>query len=218
LGGGREVPIDPLALIGSALGLSLASGLSLYGAAFLTGLAIDLGWVQLAPQWEALRVLGEPIVLAVAGALLFVEFFADKIPWLDSAWDAVHTVIRPIGGALLAIRVFGDLNPAAEVVALLLLGGVSLAAHGAKASLRLTANASPEPFSNWLLSFTENALVVGLVWLALSHPILALVVGVAGFALAVTLVVWLGRRAVLAFRAFRARARARFPAGPGRLG
>jgi Domain of unknown function (DUF4126) len=174
--------------------------------------------VHLAPGWEALRVLGEPIVLIVAGALFFVEFFADKIPWLDSAWDAVHTVIRPVGGALLASRVFGDLNPAAEVVALLLLGGVSLAAHGAKASLRLTVNASPEPFSNWLLSFTENGLVVGAVWLALSHPILALVIGVAGLALAVTLVLWLGRRAVLALRGFRARARARFPAGPGRVG
>jgi hypothetical protein len=156
--------------------------------------------------------------MGVAALAALAEFLADKVAWVDSLWDAVHTVIRPIGGALLAIRVFGDLNPAAEVVALLLLGGVSLAAHGAKASLRLTANASPEPFSNWLLSFTENALVVGIVWLALSHPILALVVGVAGFALAVTLVVWLGRRAVLAFRAFRARARARFPAGPGRLG
>jgi Domain of unknown function (DUF4126) len=215
--GGRS-RIDTLALMGSALGLSLASGLSLYGAAFLTGLAIDLGWVRLAPQFEALRVLGEPIVLLVAGGLFFVEFFADKIPWLDSAWDAVHTVIRPIGGALLAVRVFGDLNPAAEVVALLLLGGVTLATHGAKASLRLTANASPEPFSNWLLSFTENGLVVGIVWLALSHPIVALVVGLAGLTLALILVVWLGRRAVLAVRGFRARARARFPAGPGRLG
>ena len=210
--------MDTLAHLGTALGLSLASGLSLYGAAFLTGLAIDLGWVQLAPQFEPLRVLGEPIVLLVAGGLFGVEFFADKIPWLDSAWDTVHTVIRPIGGALLAIRVFGDLSPVAEVVALLLLGGVSLAAHGAKASLRLTANASPEPFSNWLLSFTENGLVVAIVWLALGHPILALALGLAGLALALTLVVWLGRRAVLAFRGFRVRARARFPAGPGRLG
>jgi hypothetical protein len=210
--------MDTLALMGSALGLSLASGLSLYGTAFLTGLAIDLGWVQLAPRFETLRVLGEPIVLLVAGALFFVEFFADKIPWLDSAWDAVHTVIRPVGGALLATRVFGDLSPVAEVVALLLLGGATLATHGAKAAVRLTANASPEPLSNWLLSFTENGLVVGIVWLALGHPILALVVGVAGLALALTLVGWLGRRAVLAFRGFRARARARFPAGPGRLG
>jgi hypothetical protein len=174
--------------------------------------------VHLAPQFEALRVLGEPIALLVAGALFFVEFFADKIPWLDSAWDAVHTVIRPVGGALLATRVFGDLSPVAEVVALLLLGGVTLATHGAKATVRLTANASPEPFSNWLLSLTENGLVVGIVWLAMGHPILALVFGIVGLALALTLLVWLGRRAALAIRGFRARARARFPARPGRLG
>ena len=187
--------MDTLALLGSALGLSLASGLSLYGVAFLVGLALQLGWVRLAPGWDALAILADPVVLTVAGLLFAIEFLADKIPWLDSAWDALHTVIRPIGGALLASRVFGQLSPAAEVIALLLLGGVTLAAHGAKASLRLTANASPEPVSNLVLSLAENGLVAGAVWLALVHPLLALVLGLAGLAFAVTVVVWLGRRA-----------------------
>ncbi len=205
-----EGRLDTLALLGSALGLSLASGLSLYGAAFLVGLALQLGWGRLAPGWEALAILADPVVLTVAGVLFAIEFLADKVPWLDSAWDALHTVIRPIGGALLASRVFGELSPAAAVVALLLLGGVSLAAHGAKASLRLVANASPEPFSNLLLSLGENGLVVGAVWLALVHPLLALALGLAGLAFAVAVVVWLGRRAarLLAGR-WRARAGSR---------
>jgi uncharacterized protein DUF4126 len=210
--------VESLALLGTALGLGLASGLSLYGAAFLVGLAVHLGWVRLAPGYEALAVLADPVVLTVAGTLFAIEFLADKVPWLDSVWDAVHTVIRPVGGALLASRVFGDLDPAAEVVALLLLGGVALAAHGAKASLRLAVNASPEPFSNALVSLAENGLVVGAVWLALAHPLAALVLGAAALALAVVALAWLGRRTVRALRGFAARARARFPAGPGRLG
>lgn len=204
--------METLALLGTALGLSLASGLSLYGAAFLVGLALQLGWVKLAPGWEPLAVLADPLVLTVAGLLFAVEFFADKIPWVDSAWDTVHTVIRPLGGALLATRVFGDLHPAAELIALLLLGGVTLTAHGAKASVRLVANASPEPFSNLLLSLTENALLAGGVWLALTHPLVTLAVGVVVLVLAVVAIVWLGGRALQAARGMRARARARLSA------
>jgi hypothetical protein len=192
--------METLALLGTALGLSLASGVSLYGAAFLTGLAVQLGWVRLAPGWEPLAVLADPLVLTVAGFLFAIEFLADKVMWVDSAWDALHTVIRPVGGALLALRVLGDLDPAVEVVAALLLGGVALTAHGAKASVRLLVNASPEPFSNILLSFTENALVLGAVWLALTHPLLTLGLGLAALALALAAVVWLGRRAVRALR------------------
>jgi Domain of unknown function (DUF4126) len=197
--------MDTLALLGTALGLSLASGLSLYGAAFLAGLAIHLGWVRLAPGWESLAVLADPVVLGIAGVLFAIEFLADKVPWIDSAWDVVHTVIRPVGGALLASRAFGDLHPAAEVAVLLLLGGVSLAAHGAKATTRLVANASPEPVSNILLSLTENALVAGAVWLALSHPLVALALGLVALVLALTLIVWLGRRAIGTLRRWRAR-------------
>jgi Domain of unknown function (DUF4126) len=192
-----------LALLGSALGLSIASGLSLYGTVFLAGWAIHFGWVQLPPAAERLAVLADPLVLAVSGTLFAIEFLADKVPWIDSVWDAIHTAIRPIGGALLATRVFGDLHPAAEVIALLLLGSVTLATHGAKATARLTVNASPEPVSNILLSLTENALVATAVWLALVHPLLALAGGLVVVALAVTLIVWLGRRAVRVIRSRR---------------
>jgi hypothetical protein len=195
--------METLALLGSALGLSVASGLSLYGTVFVAGLAIHVGWASLAPGTERLAVLADPLILTVAGVLFAIEFLADKVPWVDSAWDAVHTLIRPIGGALLASRVFGELSPAAEVIALLLLGSVTLATHGAKASARLTVNASPEPFSNILLSLSENGLVAAVVWLALAHPLLALGAGLAALALAVTIVVWLGRRAVRALRARR---------------
>ncbi|MBI2467448.1 MAG: DUF4126 domain-containing protein [Candidatus Rokubacteria bacterium] len=190
--------MDTLAVIGSALALSLAAGLSLYGAAFLLGLAVRLEWLRLAPGWEPVAVLADPVVLTVAGVLAAIEFLADKIPWLDSAWDAVHTVIRPIGGALLASRVLGGLSPEAEVIAFLLLGGATFATHAAKASVRLVVNASPEPFSNVLVSLFENSLVVGAVWLAVSHPFLALGAGLLALALAVAATAWLFGRTVRA--------------------
>jgi len=196
--------------IGAALGLAVASGLSLYGAVFVSGLAIRLGWIHLAPGWSALSVLADPVVLGVAGVLFAVEFLADKIPVIDSLWDAVHTFIRPIGGALLASRALGELSPVAEVLALLLLGGATLATHAAKATTRLAVNTSPEPVSNVLVSLTENGLVAGVVWLALAHPLVALGVGLAVVIISVTLTVWLARRAISALRGM-ARGRADRP-------
>ena len=131
---------------------------------------------ELAPQYQSLEVLGHPAIITVAGALYFLEFFADKIPWVDSAWDAVHTVIRPIGGALLAIQVLGHHEPVFNVVALLLAGGTSLIAHTAKASTRLVANTSPEPFSNIGLSLAEDAAVFGGLAMIHYNPIVALIV------------------------------------------
>jgi len=183
---------DGAALVGSALALAVASGLSLYGTAFVTGLAIRLGWVQLGPAWSGLDVLGEPLVLGVAGVLFALEFLADKVPLVDSMWDGVHTVIRPVGGALLAGRLFGTLSPGAEIAALLLLGAVTLTTHAAKASTRLAVNASPEPVSNGLLSLAENGLVAGSVWLALAHPLLALVAALVALVAAIAVVAWLG--------------------------
>ena len=192
--------MDTLGLVGTALGLGIAAGLSLYGTAFLTGLAIHLGWVRLVPGWEPLAVLADPVVLTIAGVLFAIEFFADKIPWVDSLWDAIHTLIRPIGGALLALRVLGDLSPAAEVIAFLLLGGVTLATHSAKASVRLVVNASPEPVSNILVSLAENGVVAGAVWLALTHPLLTLALGLGTLAIAVTVTGWLASRTLRALR------------------
>ncbi len=165
------------AAVGTALGLGLASGLSLYGAAFLSGLAIRLEWVRLGPGFASLAPLADPVALAVTGGLFALELCADKIPWLDSAWDAVHTLIRPIGGALLALRALGELEPVLEILALVLFGGVTLTTHAAKASFRLLVNLSPEPASNVVTSLAENGLLVGAVWLTVSHPLAALVIG-----------------------------------------
>jgi len=186
--------------VGAALGLAVASGLSLYGAVFVSGLAIRLGWIDLAPSWGALSVLADPVVLGVSGVLFAVEFLADKIPVVDSLWDAVHTVIRPIGGALLASRALGELSPVAEVLALLLLGGATLATHAAKATTRLAVNTSPEPVSNILVSLTENGLLAVAVWMALAHPLVALGVGIVAVTVSVVLTLWLARRAIGALR------------------
>jgi Domain of unknown function (DUF4126) len=139
-------------------------------------------------------------VLGVSGVLFAVEFLADKIPVVDSLWDAVHTVIRPVGGALLASRALGELSPVAEVLALLLLGGATLATHAAKATTRLAVNTSPEPVSNILVSLTENGLLAVAVWMALAHPLVALGVGVVAVTVSVMLTLWLARRAIGALR------------------
>jgi hypothetical protein len=174
--------VEQLNLLGVALGLAALAGINLYLTVFATGLAINQHWITLAPQYQALDVLANPIIITVAGVLYLLEFFADKIPWVDSAWDAVHTVIRPIGGALLATRVLGHTNPTFDIVILLLAGGTSLVAHTAKASTRLVANTSPEPFSNIGLSLVEDAAVFGGLALIHYNPIAALVVFILGLA------------------------------------
>ena len=127
-------------------------------------------------------MLGNPVIVTIAGVLYFLEFFADKIPWIDTAWDAVHTIIRPIGGALLAIQVLGHSSPTYDVIIALLAGGTSLITHTAKATSRLVANTSPEPFSNIALSLAEDVAVVGGLALIHYNPLWAL--GVFGLAIA----------------------------------
>ncbi len=173
--------METLSLLGVALGLAYLSGINLYLTVFATGLAIHFHWITLAPAYQSLEVLGDPVVIIISGVLYFLEFFADKIPWVDSAWDAVHTVIRPIGGALLAIQVLGHPTPAFAVIVGLLGGGTSLVAHTAKAATRLTSNTSPEPFSNIALSLGEDAAVLGGLALIHYNPLFALFV----FALAI---------------------------------
>src|SRR5438045_8865651 len=130
---------------------------------------------MLAPAYQSLEVLGNPVIVAIAGILYFLEFFADKIPWIDSAWDAVHTIIRPIGGALLAIQVLGHPSPAFTVIVALLAGGRSLIAHTAKASTWLASNASPVPVTNTALSLAEDAAVRGVPALVTLRPVLAVI-------------------------------------------
>jgi Domain of unknown function (DUF4126) len=166
--------MNRLDLLAAALGLAALAGINLYLTVFATGLAIHFHWITLSPTYQSLEVLGNTWIITVAGILYFLEFFADKIPWVDSIWDAVHTVIRPIGGAFLAIQALGHTDPAFAVVVGLLAGGTSLASHTAKAATRLTANASPEPFSNIALSFGEDVAVIGGLALIYHNPIVAL--------------------------------------------
>ncbi len=172
--------VEKLDLLAVALGLAALAGVNLYLTVFATGLAIHFHWITLAPQYQSLEVLGNPWIISIVGVLYFLEFFADKIPWIDSIWDAVHTVIRPIGGALLAIQVLGHPSPAFTVIVALLAGGTSLIAHTAKAATRLASNASPEPFSNIGLSLGEDAAVLGGLALVHFNPLLALIVFVIG--------------------------------------
>lgn len=174
--------MEQLNLLGVALGLAALAGINLYLTVFVTGLAVNQHWITLAPQYQSLDVLANPVIITVAGVLYLLEFFADKVPWVDSAWDAVHTVIRPIGGALLAIRVLGRSDPTFDVLIVLLAGGTSLVAHTVKASTRLVANTSPEPFSNIALSLGEDAAVFGGLALIHYNPIAALIVFLLGLA------------------------------------
>jgi hypothetical protein len=164
---------DTTHLLAVAAALGWASGLRLYAVLFLTGLAGFLGWVDLP---TGLRLLQNPVMLGASGFLLFVEFFADKIPGVDTLWDAVHTLIRVPAGAALAASVFG-MDQATWATGAALLGGTLAAtSHVAKATTRAAVNTSPEPFSNLALSFLGDAAVPGALWLAFAHPVVALIV------------------------------------------
>ena len=171
--------LDMPGLLALAAALGWASGFRLYAVVFLVGGMGAAGWLALPP---GLHVLQHPAVLIVSGFMLLVEFFADKVPWLDSAWDVLHTVIRVPAGALLAAGVFGADNATMAVAAGLLGGSLSATALATKMTTRAAVNTSPEPFSNWGLSFFEDGLVVAVVWLATQYPVafgVALVVMVA---------------------------------------
>src|SRR5438445_6296090 len=159
--------MDTLQQLGLAMGTAWTSGINVYATVAALGIAQASGLIALPP---GLEVLANPAVIAVAVAMYFVEFFADKVPYVDSGWDALHTFIRVPAGALLAARAIGPTDPALEVVAALAGGSVALAAHGTKAATRLAINASPEPFTNWAASITEDVVVFVGVWAAFQHP------------------------------------------------
>lgn len=160
--------LDMPSLLALAAALGWASGFRLYAVVFLVGMMGVLGWMPLPP---GLTMLQHPVVLMVSGFMLMVEFFADKVPWLDSAWDAVHAFIRVPAGAALAFGVFGADNATMAVAAGLLGGSLSATALATKMTTRAAVNTSPEPFSNWGLSFFEDGLVVAVVWLATQYPV-----------------------------------------------
>ena len=156
-------------LLGSTLGLGLVSGINLYATVLVMGLGIRSGLIVLRPDLQPLEVLANPIVITAAGIIFLVEFLADKIKWIDSLWDAVHTFIRPLGAAVIGATAVGQTGPGPVVVGLLC-GGVALSGHSTKAGLRLLVNHSPEPFSNIALSLIEDGAVVLGTYLAIQHP------------------------------------------------
>lgn len=164
--------MSPIEILGLSLGTGFAAGLNLYATAATLGLLHRFGVIVLPGSLDA---LAHPVVLGVVIALYLVEFVADKIPYVDNAWDVVHTFIRPPAAAVLAYGAYAGVPEHWRVAAALLAGSVALSSHGAKASTRAAANTSPEPFSNWALSLGEDTLAVGLVWFAAAHPLLAIV-------------------------------------------
>jgi hypothetical protein len=166
-------------LLGVAASVSLLAGWRLYLCVFGTGLAMYFGLIQAPEHVAGLQVLANPWVIGASGLGLIAEFFADKIAWLDSLWDSVHTAIRPIGGALLAMAIVDPSNTPWQVVALLLGGSAALVSHGAKAGTRAIVNASPEPFSNVAVSTGEDIVTGGLLYLVLQEPVAASLVAVA---------------------------------------
>lgn len=163
------VTIQALSL---AMGAAWTSGINLYATVAALGIANRAELIQLPPD---LQVLSHPAVIAIACIMYVIEFFADKVPYVDSGWDLLHTFIRVPAGAILAARSLGDMNPALELAALLAGGSIALAAHGMKATTRLAINASPEPLSNWAASVTEDVAVLGGVWMMFNHPIVMLI-------------------------------------------
>ena len=191
-------------ILGLAASVSLLAGWRLYLCAFVTGLAMRTGWIDLPSHLDALAILANPWVLGIAAIGLVAEFFADKVAWIDSAWDAVHTFIRPLGGALLALAIVDARDPAWQVAAFLLGGGGALLSHGAKASARAVVNASPEPVSNIVVSGAEDVGTFGMLALAFANPVAAVLVAIVALVFAVALFIY-ARRALRKLFALRDR-------------
>jgi hypothetical protein len=173
--------IDTLAL---TMGAAWASGINLYAAVFMLGYLGSTGHITLPPD---LQVLTDPLVLMAAAVMYCIEFFTDKIPGVDTGWDTLHTFIRIPAGAMLAMGAVGDVSPAAELAASLIGGSLAAQSHFLKAGSRVLINTSPEPFSNWAASITEDVAVIGGLWTALNHPV-AFLIALAIFSL---LAIWL---------------------------
>jgi len=200
--------MDILNLLGTTLGLGLAAGLRLYATVLALGVALRMEWLTLPAELAPLEVLAHPAVLGIAGVMYLMEFVTDKVPWLDSAWDAAHTVIRPLGAAGLALTAFGQMDPAARVGLALLCGGVALSSHATKAATRLAVNQSPEPVSNVGLSLMGDAAVPAFVWFTMAHPVVTLVVSV----VALVVIFWVLTRMVRLLRSGWAALRRRWSA------
>jgi hypothetical protein len=176
--------MDAISTIALSMGAAWASGINLYAAVFMLGYMGATGNIQLPPD---LIFLTDPLVLAAAGFMYCVEFFADKTPGVDTGWDAIHTFIRIPAGALLAAGAVAEVGPAAELAALIIGGGLAAGTHATKAGSRVLINTSPEPFTNWTASVAEDLAVIGGLWTALNYPWAFL----AGLFLFILLMAWL---------------------------
>ena len=166
--------MEVIQLLGSAMGLGFVSGLNLYATVLTLGLGIRFNFITLSPQFSQLDILGSWYVLIAAAILFVLEAFADKSPWVVSLWDALHTLIRPLGAAALGATAIGSIDPQAAIIAVMC-GGVALTGHSAKAGTRLLVNHSPEPFSNIVLSVGEDIVAIAGTWLAINHPVIMFV-------------------------------------------
>lgn len=200
---------DTLQLVALAAAVGWASGLRLYAVLFILGGLGFVGWVELP---SGLAVLAHPYVLAASGFMCAVEFITDKIPGVDSAWDVVQTFIRIPAGAILAASVFGDASTAAMLAAAILGGTLAAGSHLAKSGSRAVINTSPEPFSNWAASFSEDLAVGTVLWLAFAHPVVALIV----LSLLVALMIWLIPKVWRMIRRIAQRVQGWFAASPHR--
>ena len=190
--------MTPVELIALAASTSLLAGWRLYLVTLITGLGMKFGWVALPDQLQALDVLANNWVLAIAAVGTFAEFFADKIAWVDSAWDGVHAFIRPLGGALLSLAIIDAGDPAWQIASFLAGGGAALVAHAGKAGTRTLVNASPEPYSNIAVSTMEDVATGSLLALAIANPIAAALIA----AILVVLSLWLVMKARRALKRF----------------
>jgi hypothetical protein len=180
--------VSAVQLIALASTVSLLAGWRLYLVTFAVGLSMKFGWIALPEQLRSLDVLANNWIIGIAGAGALAEFFADKVAWVDSAWDAIHSVVRPIGGALLSMAIIDGADPSWQVGSFLLGGGAALLAHAGKAGARTLVNASPEPFSNIVVSTGEDIATAGLLGLAIANPIVAALIALVLVGLSVWLV------------------------------
>ena len=163
-------------ILGVAGSISLLSGWRLYLTILATGVAMHFGWLALPEHLQALQILANPWVMGVAAIGTIAEFLADKIAWVDSIWDSVHSIVRPLGGALLALALVDSADPAWQVIAFILGGGGALISHSAKATTRAVVNISPEPYSNAAVSTGEDVATTGLLALVIAFPAVAIVI------------------------------------------
>lgn len=170
--------------IALTMGVAWASGINLYGTLLALGVMSNMGYVDLPPDLE---IIGDPLVIAAAGLMYMVEFFADKIPGVDTGWDTIHTLVRIPAGALLAAGAVGDVSQVAELAAAIVGGGLAAGSHFTKAGTRVLINTSPEPFSNWGASIGEDIAVFAGLWAALHHPVIFLVL----LAIFILLMIWI---------------------------